>query len=236
MLYPLMQGYDSVVIESDVELGGTDQIFNILMGRELQKAMGMSAQVAVTNPLLEGLDGVEKMSKSKGNYIGISEAPEEMYGKAMSIPDTLMQKYFVLATEVPLDEIDRLCSSDTHPRDAKANLAAAIVSRYHGPDAARAAADHFNKVFREKDLPDEIPTVTVPPDQIEDATVGIVQLLVLAGAASSNGEAKRLVKQGAVRFGHDAGDLQPVGDITDRIAPAPGLVFKVGKRRFFQLG
>ena len=139
LLYPLMQAYDSVMVRSDVELGGTDQIFNILLGRDLQRQVGMEPQVAVTNPLLEGLDGVQKMSKSKGNYIGISEPPETIFGKAMSIPDELMQKYFVLATDLPLDRIEALLSDATHPRDAKVALAAAIVRALLRPGRAPSA-------------------------------------------------------------------------------------------------
>lgn len=235
-LYPLMQGHDSVMIRSDVELGGTDQIFNILMGRELQKAEGMAAQVAVTNPLLEGLDGVQKMSKSKGNYIGIFEAPSQIFGKAMSIPDELMQKYFILGTDAPMERIEQLLAPGTHPREAKVALAKALVERYYSPEAAEEAAAEFDRVFREHQLPDDMPTVTVPAAQLEDGKIGIVALLVLAGAASTNGEAKRLVKQGGVRIGPDAADLRTIDDINEAVAPEAGLILKVGKKRFFRLG
>ena len=157
LLYPLMQAYDSVMVRADVELGGTDQIFNILAGRELQRVMGQDAQVAVTNPLLEGLDGVQKMSKSKGNYIGISEPPEIIFGKVMSIPDALMKKFFILATDLPMDRIEELLSEKTHPRAAKAALASAIVGRYYDAAAARAAAAEFDRDFKERELPSDMP-------------------------------------------------------------------------------
>ena len=230
LLYPLMQAYDSVMVRADVELGGTDQIFNILAGRELQRVMGQDAQVAVTNPLLEGLDGVQKMSKSKGNYIGISEPPETIYGKVMSLPDVLMQKFFILATDLPMDEIARLTSDKTHPRDAKAALAASIVRRYHGEKAARAAAAEFDRVFRERELPSEMPELAVP-----DKKVRIVALLRLSGSASSNSEARRLIEQGGVSLGPDADSLQTVGDIEAEVKVEDGTILKVGKRRFFRL-
>ncbi|MFW6118765.1 MAG: tyrosine--tRNA ligase [Planctomycetota bacterium] len=234
LLYPLMQAYDSVMIHSDVELGGTDQIFNILLGRELQKEVGQQPQIAVTNPLLEGLDGTQKMSKSKGNYIGISEDPVKMFGKAMSIPDDLMQKYFILATDLPLDRMDELLSEQTHPRDAKAALADAIVRRYHSPEAAQQASDEFNRVFREGKLPEDMPEVAIPNDDMEDGRVWIVRLLRLAGWASSNGEARRLVQQGGVRLGPpDA--LEELADPTADVRVEDGMVLNVGKRRYAQL-
>jgi len=198
LLYPLMQAYDSVMVRSDVELGGTDQIFNILMGRELQRQMGQEPQVAVTNPLLEGLDGREKMSKTKGNYIGISEPPEEIFGKAMSIPDELMRKYFVLTTDLPLDRVETLLSPQVHPREAKAELASAIVRRYYDEDAARAAREGFERVFREGRLPQEMAEAILPAHEVREGTIWVVRLLRLAEMAASNGEARRLVEQGGV--------------------------------------
>lgn len=235
LLYPLMQAYDSVVVRSDVELGGTDQTFNILLGRELQRQMGQEAQVAVTNPLLEGLDGRQKMSKSKGNYIGISEPPEVIFGKAMSIPDELMRKYFVLATDAPLDRVEVLLSPDAHPREAKAELAAAIVARYYDADAARRAREQFDKVFREHRLPDEIPDLRVPADEFKGGRIWIVRLLQLSGAAASGAEARRLVEQGGVSLGRGADSLQAVSDPGADVEAPDDTVLKVGKRRFFRI-
>jgi tyrosyl-tRNA synthetase len=235
LLYPLMQAYDSVMVRSDVELGGTDQIFNILMGRELQRQMGQEPQVAVTNPLLEGLDGHEKMSKSKGNYIGISEPPEEIFGKAMSIPDELMRKYFVMATDLPLERVDGLLAPDVHPREAKAALAGAIVRRYYDEDAARAAREEFERVFREGRLPEDMPEVVLPADDVTDGRIWVVRLLRLAEMADSNGEARRLVQQGGVSLGADADSLQAVTDPEADVAVEDGTVLKVGRRRFCRL-
>jgi len=234
LLYPLMQAYDSVMVHSDVELGGTDQIFNILLGRELQRGVGQEPQVAVTNPLLEGLDGSQKMSKSKGNYIGISEVPATMFGKAMSIPDELMQKYFILTTDLPLDRMDELLSDKTHPRDAKAALAWAIVRRYYSAEAAEQACEEFNRVFREGKLPEDMPELNIPEEDMTDGRVWIVRLLRLAGWAGSNGEARRLVEQGGVRLGPpDA--LEEVTDPTVDVRVGDGMILNVGKRRYAQL-
>jgi len=235
LLYPLMQAYDSVMVRSDVELGGTDQIFNILLGRELQRQMGQSPQVAVTNPLLEGLDGHQKMSKSKGNYIGISEPPEVIFGKAMSIPDELMQKYFILTTDLPMERIQMLLAPGVHPRQAKAELAAALVERYHGAEAARAAQQEFERVFRQRELPDRMPQVSLPRGELSDGRIWVVKLLRLAGCAGSSSEARRLVEQGGVRLGMDAASLEPVQSADDDVAVADGMVLKVGKRRFRRL-
>jgi len=233
-LYPLMQAYDSVMVRSDVELGGTDQIFNILLGRELQRQMGQRPQVAVTNPLLEGLDGAEKMSKSKGNYIGISEEPDEIFGKAMSIPDELMKKYLFLATDLPLADVERLCSDETHPREAKAALAAAIVRRYHGPKAAEAARANFDQVFKEGRLPEEIPQISIPSAEMRAGGLWIVRLLRLAGCAESNSEARRLIGQGGVSLGPDGDSLEVIRDADAEVDMPDGTVLKVGKRRFFR--
>ena len=234
MLYPLMQAYDSVMVRSDVELGGTDQVFNILLGRELQRQMGQEPQIVVTNPLLEGLDGVEKMSKSKGNYIAITEPPSAIFGKAMSIPDELMKKYFVLATDLPTERIDALLSEGSHPRDAKAALAAAIVRRYHGEQEAARAAEEFDRVFRERQLPDEVPQLVIAAADLEVGKVWVVKLLKLAGCASSNSEARRLVEQGGVSLGADAGSLKVIGDRGAQVLVSDGMILKVGKRRFFR--
>lgn len=235
LLYPLMQAYDSVMVRSDVEIGGTDQTFNILMGRELQRQFGQEPQVAVINPLLEGLDGREKMSKSKGNYIGIAEPPETIFGKAMSIPDELMEKYFVLTTEVAMDRVRMLLSADVHPREAKAELAAAIVARYYDEGAAEAAARAFDRVFREHKLPEQMPEVRLPASELTDGKLWIVKLLRVAGCAASNSEARRLVEQGGVRLGRDADSLEVISDPQAGVAITDGAILKVGKRRFRRL-
>ena len=231
LLYPLMQAYDSVVVRSDVELGGADQIFNILLGRELQRQFGAPLQVAVTNPLLEGLDGVQKMSKSKGNYIGITEPPETQFGKAMSIPDRLMKKFFILTTDFSLERIEHLLSDQVHPRDAKAALAEAIVRRYYDQQAADDARAAFDRVFREKKLPEDLEEVSVPLSELREGRIWIVKLLRLAGFAESNGRARRLVEQGGVRLGPP----EALSTVDDPDAEAPisdGMVLNVGKRRF----
>ncbi|MFO8006771.1 MAG: tyrosine--tRNA ligase [Candidatus Brocadiia bacterium] len=234
LLYPLMQAYDSVMVRSDVELGGTDQIFNILLGRELQREVGQEPQVAVTNPLLEGLDGVEKMSKSKGNYIGISEDPKTIFGKAMSISDELMQKYFILTTDLSLGRIDDLLGSEVHPRDAKEELAAAIVRRYHGEEAVQGARRAFDRVFRQHKLPRDMDELPLPPDALSDGKVWIVELLRRAGYADSNSQARRLVEQGGVRLG-PPDDLTAVDDPTADVQVQDGMVLNVGKRRFCRI-
>ena len=232
LLYPLMQAHDSVMVEADVEIGGTDQIFNILLGRELQRQVGQEPQVAVTNPLLEGLDGTEKMSKSKGNYIGITEEPAKMYGKAMSIPDDLMEKYFLLTTDLPVERIAELLSSDTHPRDAKEALASALVSRYHGEKAASEAAEEFARVFRQNELPADIPEVLVPPEEREKDQIWLVKLLRLSDCADSNSQARRLIQQGGVSLGRDADSLRTIKDMSADVTVEDGMILKVGKRRF----
>ena len=197
-MYPLMQGYDSIAIKADIEFGGTDQKFNLIFGRHLQSETGMEPQVVITMPLLEGLDGVQKMSKSLGNYIGIDEEPTEMYGKAMSIPDELMERYFMLVTDMPREEQEQLAQGlkdgSVHPRDAKMLLAKTIVELYHGAVAAEAAEQEFVRVFQERDLPSEIEELS-----IDAAEVWLPQLLNTAGMVSSNSEGKRMIQQGSVR-------------------------------------
>jgi tyrosyl-tRNA synthetase len=222
-MYPLMQGYDSVCIAADVELGGTDQTFNNLVGRTLQESAGQKPQIVLVMPILVGLDGTEKMSKSKGNYIGVNESADDMFGKVMSIPDELMANYFTLLTDRPTREIEQLTDAETtHPRQAKVELGKEIVAQYHGPEAAQAAEAEFNRVFAEKQVPTDMPTV-----QLADNPVAIVELIVSAGFAESNGQAKRLVKQGAVSI-----DGEKVTDINAQIEVQSGQVLKVGKRRF----
>ena len=197
-MYPLMQGYDSIAIKADIEFGGTDQKFNLIVGRHLQSETGMEPQVVITMPLLEGLDGVQKMSKSLGNYIGIDEEPTEMYGKAMSIPDELMARYFMLVTDMPREEQEQLAQGlkdgSVHPRDAKMLLAKTIVELYHGAAAAEAAEQEFVRVFQERDLPSEIEELS-----IDAGEVWLPQLLNTAGMVSSNSEGKRMIQQGSVR-------------------------------------
>jgi len=232
--YPLMQGYDSVALEADVELGGTDQKFNLLMGRTLQKEYGQEPQVAVMMPILEGLDGVQKMSKSLGNYIGIDEPPREMYGKTMSIPDELMLRYFELITPVPLEELRRiaegLASGGLHPRDVKMRLAREIVSFYHGPEAAREAEEEFKRVFQRHDLPDEIPVFEVTGEMLEGGRIWLPRLLHLAGLSASTSEGRRLIQQGGVKI-----DGEKVTDPSCTLLPADGMVIRAGKRKFVRL-
>jgi len=228
-LYPLMQAHDSVAVEADVELGGTDQTFNCLAGRELMRAAGQEAQVVLTMPLLVGLDGTEKMSKSKGNYVGVTDSPREMFGKLMSIPDGLMENYFTLLTRVPMDEIRRALRTD-HPRDAKQRLARTVTAHYHGEAAADAAAEDFRRVFAEHEQPSDIPETVVPAEELEDGRIGLARLMTLAGFTGSNSEAMRLIRQGAVRL-----DDQPLKDPKAFVEVTPGAVLRVGKRRWTRL-
>ncbi len=232
--YPLMQGYDSVALEADVELGGTDQKFNLLMGRHLQKEYGQQPQVAIMMPILEGLDGVQKMSKSLGNYIGITESPREMYGKTMSIADELMVRYFELVTPVSMEEIRGieagLNSGSLHPRDVKMRLGREIVTIYHGAEAALRAEEEFKNIFQKKELPDEIPEYTVDFTGLEDGQIWLPKLLTLAGLAASTSEGRRLIQQGAVKVDDDKFD-----DPNGKIVPRGGMIIKAGKRKFVKL-
>jgi tyrosyl-tRNA synthetase len=221
-LYPLMQGYDSVALESDVEMGGTDQKFNNLMGRTLQKDYNQEPQIVFLMPILEGTDGVQKMSKSLGNYIGITEPPSEMFGKVMSIPDNIMRRYFELCTEVDLDEVDRRLASD-HPRDNKRWLGREIVKIYHGEEAGRSADEEFIRVFSKGGLPDEVKPIEVDLDLLENGEISVIKLLTLAKLASSNKDAKRKVQQGAVSL-----DGEKVTD-PGNINVSGGEILKVGR-------
>ena len=223
-LYPLMQGYDSVALKSDLELGGTDQKFNLLVGRELQKEYGQEPQCILTMPLLVGTDGVEKMSKSKGNYIGISESPDSMFGKLMSISDTLMWRYFELLSFRSLEDIAALkqeIDGGRNPRDAKVMLAQEIIARFHSAKAADEALASFEARFRDGAIPDDIPEVN-----IGGAPVGILKLLREAGLVASGSEAQRNVEQGGVRVNGDR-----VEDKSLQL-PAGTYVVQVGKRKF----
>ena len=243
LLYPLLQGYDSVATRADVELGGTDQTFNLLMGREVQHAYGQARQVVFTLPLLEGTDGVRKMSKSLDNYIGLTEPADDMFGKLMRIPDHLIPKFFRLCTDLNAEEIEStergLEEGSVHPADAKRRLARTVVDLYHGAGAGAEAEARFDLVHKERRLPDEIPEVDVPttvfgPDDGAWA-VSVPALLEALGLAASRSEARRLLAQGGVRR-----DGEPVGEETIRIEGAPpgelgGTVWQVGRRRFARL-
>ncbi len=232
LLYPLAQAYDSVAIAADVEMGGQDQTFNNLAGRALQKEMGQEAQVVLLMPLLVGLDGVKKMSKSLGNYVGISEPPAEMFGKLMSLSDPLMPTYYELCTDVPMDEVAALTDAGrTHPREAKKRLAREVITLYHGAEAAQAADDEFERVHKQHEEPEDMPEVAVP-DSICDAAghARVTALLVAAGLAPSSGEAKRLIAQGGVSI-----DGEKVADPAGTILIRSGQVVKVGRNRFARL-
>ncbi len=238
-LYPLMQGYDSIAIDADVELGGTDQKFNLLMGRQLQEAYGRKPQVVMTFPILEGTDGVQKMSKSLGNYIGLTDAPEDMYGKVMSIPDALLENYYRLASGLPLTEVQavvaELKSGSMHPRDAKMRLAKSIVARFHGAEAGQRGEDAFVKQFQQRQLPEDIADVSLASIGSTDGSIGIVALLTGAKLAASTSEARRLVQQGGVKL-HRGEEPDTVQDVNQTLEiPAEGLIVQVGKRRFARI-
>ena len=225
-LYPLMQGYDSVMVKSDVELGGTDQTFNNLVGRDLQRLDGQMPQVVITMPILVGLDGKDKMSKSKGNYIGVTDEPSDMFGKVMSISDEMMENYFTLLTDLSSEKISELVDgSKTHPKEAKVLLGKMIVSQFYDEAAGEAAAGEFEKVFAKGQLPDEIAEVEISADVIMAS-----KLLLQCGLVSSGGEAKRAIKQGGVSI-----DSKKVSDPNAEISPKDGMIIQVGKRKFAQL-
>ncbi|MEP7060547.1 MAG: tyrosine--tRNA ligase [Actinomycetota bacterium] len=236
-LYPMFQGYDSVTVRADVELGGTDQTFNLLMGREVQRAYGLQPQVVLTMPLIEGTDGTRKMSVSLDNYIGLTEPPDQMFGKIMSIPDPLIAKYLRLCTPVDPEEVDRvergLAGGTVHPNQEKRRLAREIVTLYHGPATGEAAEGQFDRVFKSHDVPDDIPDVPIPDAAIRDGRVWLPKLLVGAGLAASNGEARRAVQQGGVRLdGSVLADPEAEFDPSELL----GRVLQVGRRQFVRLG
>jgi tyrosyl-tRNA synthetase len=227
LLYPLMQGYDSVALKADVEVGGTDQRFNLLVGRELQRAYGQEPQVILTMPLLEGTDGVQKMSKSLGNFIGITDPPADMYGKVMSISDALMRKYYELLSAVPLVQLQAIREEQVHPLEAKKQLAMELVTRFHGEAAAGSAAEDFAQRFQRRELPSDLETFTWKG---EEETVWICQLMKAVEFAKSTSEARRLVQQGGVRL-----DEIVVTD-QDFQVPAQGeKILQVGRRRVMKI-
>jgi tyrosyl-tRNA synthetase len=231
LLYPLAQAMDSVATEADVELGGTDQKFNLLVGRDIQREYQMEPQVAITLPILVGTDGVEKMSKSLDNYIGINESPQEIYGKTLSIPDTLIYDYFLLTTNVSPAELQEIKAAledgRTNPRDLKRRLARELVTLYHSAEDARMAQEEFDRIFVKKDLPNEIPETTV---QTENGSIGIIDLLTSAKLVSSRGEARRMIEQGAVSI-----NGVRVPDDKAMVAVRGEVVVKVGKRKFMRI-
>ena len=235
-LYPVMQAYDSVVIKADVELGGSDQLFNLLAGRELMEKMGMEPQVCLTLPLLEGTDGVQKMSKSYGNYIGVTDEPADMFGKVMSIPDELMVKYYRLASTVPVDEIDEiergLAADELHPNKVKRALARNIVQSYYDAEQASAAEAQFDLVFKQHEIPDDIPEYAADLTPNDQGLVYLAKLIADAGLAGSAGEARRLIDGGGVKI-----NGEPVAAKCYNVDPAllAGATLQVGKRKFAKL-
>ncbi|MDE0586878.1 MAG: tyrosine--tRNA ligase, partial [Candidatus Marinimicrobia bacterium] len=227
-MYPLAQGMDSVELKADVELGGTDQKFNLLVGRDLQREYDQAPQAIITLPLLEGTDGVEKMSKSYGNDIGLTDSPEDMYGKSMSISDEMIEKYFVLAADADADTVlkvqKQLKDSSVNPRDIKRELARAIVALYHGSEAAQSAEKHFDQVVVNKDIPDEMDEVALTDD------APLVDIITLEGLTKSKGDARRMIKQGAVRI-----EGKKISDIKFILSKGNEVVIKVGKRKFLRV-
>jgi tyrosyl-tRNA synthetase len=231
LLYPLTQAYDSVALQADVELGGTDQKFNFLLGRNLQREYEQEAQVAIIMPLLVGTDGVQKMSKSLGNYIGINEAPSEIFGKLMSISDELMWRYYELLTDLRTEELEALSAAaergDRNPRDIKVELAKRIITDFHSPQDASAAEDEFNRIFKRKETPEEIEIV-----EIEAGSLPLARFLVKTGLAASVAEARRLIEQGGVRLG---GVRQTEPNVPVTVKTGDDFILQVGKRRFLRV-
>jgi len=221
-LYPLVQGYDSVALDADVELGGNDQKFNLLMGRQLQEAYGKPPQVVLTMPLLEGLDGINKMSKSLNNYVGVAESAKEQFGKLMSVSDGLMYKYYELLTDIDLDKVKAM-----HPMEAKKVLAATIVERFHGEGAGQMAREGFENQFAKKEVPDDVPEAILPA---EDNSLWVVRALTESGLTASNGEAMRMIKQNALSI-----DGEKISDKDYQLKPGGPYLIKLGKRKFLNL-
>jgi len=227
-LYPLLQGYDSYYLEADIEIGATEQKFNLLAGRTIQNFFGQRKQVVITMPLLVGTDGKLKMSKSYGNHIPIETTPEDMFGKVMSIPDDIMADYFSLLTEIPSSIFEKKIKEN--PRDAKSLLAKEIVKEFSGKEMAEKAEIHFNKVFKEKKTPENIPEFKVPEKIIKDGKVNIVDLIFSSGAVASKSEIKRLINQGGIRI-----DGEKIDNIDFKVEVKNGQVIKIGKRKFLKL-
>ncbi len=234
LLYPICQAYDSVFLKADVEVGGMDQKFNILVGRDLQTQYGQDEQVGLFMPILTGLDGVQKMSKSLNNCVGITEPPKDMFGKLMSISDEMMPGYFELCTDVPMDEIEgikqSLASGALHPMDAKKRLGREIVAIYHGPEAAACAQAEFERVFSHHEIPEDMPELKIDAADIQNGRVWIVKLLTAAGMAPSNSEARRLIQQGGVTL-----DGQKISDPSANIEVKNGQVLRAGKLKFARI-
>jgi tyrosyl-tRNA synthetase len=231
LLYPIVQGYDSVALEADVELGGTDQKFNLLVGRDLQREYGQESQIVLTTPLLEGTDGVQKMSKSLGNYIGINDDPNDQFGKVMSVSDEMMFRYYELVTDMPLRDIQSLreevASGKRNPMEVKADLAVQIITDFHGAVAAASAREEFNRVFRKREIPEDIETKEL---SINSGPMRIAKLMSAVNLAPSVAESQRLIESGAVHI-NDQRITDPKAEISE-----PGeYLFKVGKRRFLKL-
>jgi len=230
-LYPLVQAYDSVMVEADVELGGTDQLFNLLLGREIQQAHSMDPQVVMTFPLIEGLDGVQKMSKSLGNYIGVNEPAKEIFGKTMSVNDELMWRYFKYILCVPEGEVgamqEAVESGSRHPRDVKDELARRIVARFHDEESAQQASEEFARVFSKNKLPEDMPVIALAASDVAEGAIGIIDLIMKGELCASRGEARRLIQQGGFRI-----DDEKIMDPLMALPLKDGMVIRAGKRRF----
>jgi len=226
-LYPLIQAYDSIVLKSDVELGGTDQKFNFLVARELQRRYGQEPQVVVTLPILPGTDGVQKMSKSLRNYIGITEPPQEIFGKIMSISDELMFTYYELLTSISLAELKEMKKGSFHPRDLKKNLAKEIVTFYYGNKLSLKAEEEFENVFKKGKAPEEIPPLILSKSELKDGKMKLVKILLLSAMAKSKSEARRLIQAGAVKI-----DNEKCSDSELEVEVKRGMIIKTGKRKF----
>jgi tyrosyl-tRNA synthetase len=228
-LYPLLQGYDSVQVRADIELGGTDQKFNLLVGRELQKVWNQKPQIVMTLPLIEGTDGFQKMSKSLGNHIALRDSPREMFGKIMSLPDSLLERYYLYVSALPREEVSGILrdlkADKLHPRQAKARLAEHVVSLYHSEEEAHQAWQEFDRVFKENGLPDDIEIITLPHKSLD-----VVSLLKEAGLVSSKGEARRLIEQGGVKI-----DQKKVTDMTRAVSLEQPILVQCGKRKFARI-
>jgi tyrosyl-tRNA synthetase len=224
LLYPLAQGYDSVALKTDVELGGTDQKFNLLVGRELQRNWGQEPQVVLTMPLLEGLDGVQKMSKSLGNYVGIAESPAEIFGKLMSISDELMDRYFELLTDWTKDRLDKYKKANPNPRDVKLQLAELIATDFHSPEAGKEARAEFIRIFSRKENPEEMAEIALRENE------PLIDLVVRCGAVASRGEVKRLASQGGITL-----DNEKVNDLQLHLEKGKTYTLRIGKRKFYRV-